>query len=351
MKKLIGIFCFLLIIYGCLLVADEGARTANNHFNLARRVGLYGILSVGAGMLIISGGIDLSIGAVVGLSATVFAMLLQGDGRLGRFLVSAHTTAGLKDTAAYPILAMLIVLGLGATIGLINGVLVTKVRVQAFVVTLCGLFVYRGASRWVAGDQVKGLGNSLEGMKDVLYRSTAVAGLPMSLVFFVVLAAVAGVFLHFSAHGRYLFAIGSNEKAAKYSGVPTDRYKLLAYVLCSTLASFYGILFLMQENSAQPSSTGSFLELYAIAGAVLGGCSLRGGEGSLPGMVIGTSILVLLPNLSIMLGIPSSLEYTVIGGALLVGAVLDEVLRRVTLSWATLVAYVRIAGTLVGLGK
>src|SRR5262249_41570708 len=162
---------------------------------------------------------------------------------------------GLNDTVAHPVLAILIVLGLGALIGLVNGLLVTKVRLQAFVVTLCGLFVYRGASRWVAGDSVKGLGNSFEGLKDVLYGSTAVAGLPMSLVFLIVIAAGAGVFLHFSAHGRYLFAIGSNETAARYSGVATDRYKLLAYVLCSTLAAFCGVLFLMQENSAQPSST------------------------------------------------------------------------------------------------
>src|SRR5262249_13907630 len=145
---------------------------------------------------------------------------------------------------------------------------------------------------------------------------------------FTVLALIGAVFLHFSVHGRYFYAIGSNEKAARYSGVATDRYKLLAYVLCSTLAAFYGVLFLMQENSAQPSSTGNFLELYAIAGGVLGGCSLRGGEGNIVGMAIGTSILVLLPNLSIMLGIPSSLEYTVIGGALLLGAILDEVTRR-----------------------
>src|SRR5207247_6180774 len=133
---------------------------------------------------------------------------------------------------------------------------------------------------------------------------------------------------HFSAYGRYFFAIGSNETAARYSGIRTDRYKLLAYVLCSTLASFFGILLLMQENSAQPSSTGTFMELYAIAGAVLGGCSLRGGEGTVVGVLIGTCILVLLPNLTNMWGIRSELDYTVIGAALLAGAMLDELLRR-----------------------
>lgn len=337
MKKFIGIFAFLLIIYGVLLWSDEGARSAVNHFNLARRIGMYGILTLGAGTLIISGGIDLSIGSVVGLSATIFAMLLQGELGLTRWLTTPAEGGQLTSwqVILLPIVSIAAVLLLGATIGLVNGLLVTKVRVQAFVVTLCGLFIFRGAARWIAGDTVHGLGISHQTLKYYLYRSTDVFGLPMSLVFFLILAAVAVIFLHFSVHGRYLYAIGSNEKAASYSGVATDRYKILAYVLCSTLASLYGVLFLMQENSAQPSSTGNFLELYAIAGAVLGGCSLRGGEGSVAGLAIGTTILVLLPNLAIMLKIPSSLEYTVIGGALLLGAILDEVLRRFGAARAT----------------
>jgi len=309
MKKLVGIALFLGILYAALLAADPNAGSAQNHFNLGRRVGLYGIISLGAGILIISGGIDLSIGSVVGLCATLLAMLLT-------------------DYRWSPLPAMLAVLGVGLAVGLVNGLLVTKLRVQAFIVTLCGLFIYRGAARWIAGDQVKGLGNQFEDWKYILYGNRDVLGLPMFLVIFAVLAVVATVFLHFSVYGRYLYAIGSNEKAARYSGIATDRYKILAYVLCSVLAAFFGILLLMQENSAQPSSTGSFLELYAIAGAVLGGCSLRGGEGTVLGIVIGTSILWILPNLTNMWGIPSELEYVVIGVALLFGAILDELLRR-----------------------
>lgn len=315
MKKFVGVVLFLAVVYGFLLLADPGARTLLNHFNLARRIGLFGIISLGAGLLIITGGIDLSIGSVVGLCATIFAMLLR-----------------VPFYAANPILAILIVLAIGASIGFMNGVLVTKVRVQAFVVTLCGLFVFRGAARWLAKDSVKGLGNTCGPLKEALYSSTTIFGvdiwMPRSLLIFLVFVAIAVIFLHFSVYGRYFYAIGSNEKAAAYSGIATSRYKILAYVICSALAAVYGMLLLMQENSAQPSSTGTFLELYAIAGAVLGGCSLRGGEGSVAGIVLGTSILVLLPNMSNMWGIPSELEFTVIGGALLLGAILDELLRR-----------------------
>jgi ribose transport system permease protein len=152
-------------------------------------------------------------------------------------------------------------------------------------------------------------------------------GVPVSLVIFILLAVLATVLLHFSVYGRYFYAIGSNERAARYSGIATDRYKILAYVWCSLLAAFFAILFLMEENSVQPSDTGSFFELYAIAGAVLGGCSLRGCEGNVLGIFIGTAILWILPNFTNMWGVPQSLKFTVIGGALLLGAMLDELLR------------------------
>lgn len=309
MKKLAGIALFLLLLYAALLVSTEGARSGENHFNIARRIGLYGLVTVGVGVLIVSGGIDLSIGSVVALSATFMVVLLR------------------QGVGALP--AMLATLGLGCLIGLLHGLLVTKLRVQAFVVTLCGLFIYRGMARWLGKDEALSLGNTFPAFwRHWLYRSRAVFGLPMSLVILLVVAALVAVFLHRSIYGRYLSAIGSNEKAVRYSGIPTDRYKVFAYVLCSALAAFYGILFLMENNQVQPTTDGSLLELYAIAGAVLGGCSLRGGEGTVLGMLIGTAILTLLANLVTMWEIPSALEYTVIGLALLVGAILDEALRR-----------------------
>lgn len=309
MKKLIGLALFLLVLYALLLVSDPGARSAYNHFNLGKRIGLYGIISLGAGCLIISGGIDLSIGSVVGLCATVTAMLLTKQ-------------------QWPPIAAVAATLALGAAIGLAHGLLVTRLKVQAFIVTLCGLFIYRGIARWLSRDEVQGLEDKAGWLKDYLYPSKHVLGLPMSLVILLILAAVATVFLHFSVYGRYLTAIGSNEQAARYAGIATDRYKVLAYVICSTLAAFFAIMFLMEYNSAQPSSTGNFLELYAIAGAVLGGCSLRGGEGTVLGVMIGAAILWILPNFTKMWNVSSQLEYTVIGSALLVGALLDEFLRR-----------------------
>jgi ribose transport system permease protein len=150
----------------------------------------------------------------------------------------------------------------------------------------------------------------------------------MILLVLLGIALLAAVFLHFSVYGRYLYAIGYNEQAARYAGIPTDRYKLLAYVLCSILAALGGVLHMLDVGTAQGSVAGSWYELYAITGAVLGGCSLRGGQGSVAGILLGTAVLPLLRMLVIFAGVPSHLEYTVIGLALLLGTIADELLRR-----------------------
>jgi ribose transport system permease protein len=307
MKKLLGILTFLLILYAFILIATNPEFWGANLYNLGQRIGLSGILCLGAGLLIITGGVDLSMGSVVALCASVFCMLV------------------IDYKLPIPIAAV-VVLVVGALIGLINGLIVTYLHVQAFVVTLCGLFIYRGAARWVTGDQVPSIENQIVHISR--FCRGAFLEIPIYLWLLLALFTVATVFLHLTVHGRYFYAIGSNERAARYAGINVNFYKILAYVLCSTFTAIYALMYVVHVTTVQPSTTGSFLELYAIAGAVLGGCSLRGGEGTTPGMFIGTAILVLLPNLTNMWGIPSMLEQTVIGGALLICAVLDEVLRR-----------------------
>ena len=152
--------------------------------------------------------------------------------------------------------------------------------------------------------------------------------MPVYLVILVGLVAVAAVFLHLTVHGRYFLALGSNERAARFAGVSVDLYKVMAYVLCSTLATLYSFLALMNSPSVQPSSIGQNVELIAIAGAVLGGCTLRGGEGTVYGMVVGTMIIQILMKLKSFWDIPDSAEGMMIGIILLAGITVDELLRR-----------------------
>lgn len=309
MLKLVGNIVVLGVLYGALMLdpETETARSQQNHQFLAERIGLYGILSLGAGLLIITGGIDLSMGSTVALASVVFQQLLM-------------------DYHWPPAAAIGATLLLGVAIGLLHGLLVTLARVQPFIVTLCGLFIYRSVARRLTYDQTVGLGSRYEELKE--FFNGELFHVPIHFVIFLGLLLVLGIFLHASVYGRYFYAIGSNEKAAQYCGIPTARYKVLAYVLCSTLTVSFAMLNMLKMNSVQPSTTGNFFELYGIAAAVMGGCSLRGGEGNVLGILLGTCIIYVLPNYVFYKGVSSTLEGAIFGAVLLVGALADELLRR-----------------------
>ena len=234
-------------------------------------------------------------------------------------------------------MALLTVLLIAAALGLVHGLLVTRARLQPFVVTLCGLLIYRGLSRWLTGDNPAGLGEYSDGLCQLgsgrlnIYTNAAgdSFGIPYPFFFLVVIGIVAAVFLNRTIWGRYLLALGRNEEAARFSGIDTGKVTLTAYIVCTTLAAVGGMLFALDSLSISPSSFGNFFELYAIAAAVLGGCSLRGGEGSIVGVVIGTAVMQVLNNLIVLLKISSTLEYAIIGSVILVGVLADEAVKRV----------------------
>ena len=143
-----------------------------------------------------------------------------------------------------------------------------------------------------------------------------------------VIAAIMWVVLHRSVFGRYLYAVGKNEEAARYSGIRTTRVIVAAYMICDVLTALSSIFFAMYTRSILPSGHGNFYELYAIAAAVLGGFSLRGGEGSIIGVVLGTILLQVLQNLVNLLGIPSSLNFAVMGSVILIGVIADQQFAR-----------------------
>lgn len=330
MNKLLGISLFLLALYVGLLFSDPAAGTYKNHFNIGQRVGLYGVLTLAAGLVIVTANIDLSMGSVVGLCATITGLLLMNPvWKIAYFFDGTNfhcLTFEVPDPTVRLVLAIPIVLTLGVLIGLINGLLVTYLRVQAFIVTLCGMFVYRGLARWATNDQSTGLASEYPEVKAWLLGD--IWGVPVHLAILFVLLVAAGIFLHVSVFGRYFFALGSNERAARFSGISVNFYKVLAFVLCSTLTAFYSIMWVFTYNSVQPSGAGAGDELYAIAGAVLGGFSLRGGDGTVLGILIGACIIHILPTMTTMWGVSNTLEPVVIGLALLLGATVDELLRR-----------------------
>ncbi len=307
---ILGIFAAVTIVAA---VFGDNFLTAYNLMNLVQRTALFSILALGAGMVIVTGGIDLSIGSVVCLSGIMTPWLLVEQ--------------GWSPGATIPL-----VLAISAAIGLFHGLLVTRLRLQPFLVTLCGLLLYRGLARWMTGDQSQGFQGMYEGVRSIALGKIPVGlgsfQLPATVVPLMVLAVLLALFFTRTVWGRWLLATGRNEAAARYSGVPTARLVTLSYVACSLLAGFGGMLFIFDIGSAQPSDFGNFYELYAIAAAVLGGCSLRGGEVSVTGIVLGAATLQVLRNAIILLGLGSQLEFAVIGTVLLVGVAADEIVRR-----------------------
>lgn len=317
MKKNLGILGLFLVVFIATAFANPDFINAYNLENLIRRASLYGIIGIGVSLVIITSGIDLSIGSMIGLVGTMLPYLLIEHG--------ASLFTGL-----------LAVVALSASIGLVHGLLVTRLKLQPFVVTLCGLLIYRGCARWMTGDSVQGFKGNYDSLRYLAIGKIPVGtlpgigefNLPVPFLLMIGLAIVAAIFLNKTIYGRYLLALGRNEQAARYSGINTDRMVVLAYVLCSLVAGFGGILFALDSNSIQPDNFGSFYELYAIAAAVLGGCSLRGGQGSIFGVVIGAAILPLLRNSINLLGMPTTLEFAIIGVVILAGVIVDEVVKR-----------------------
>ena len=213
---------------------------------------------------------------------------------------------------------------LGALIGLAHGLLITKMKMQPFIVTLCGLLIYRGIARFYTGDGTAGFTFGVSFPELEWLTMGRSFGIPHSFIAMIVVAAIMWVVLHRSVFGRHLFAVGKNEEAARYSGIRTHSVIIAAYVICAVLTAIAAIFFAMYTRSISPSSHGNFYELYAIAAAVLGGCSLRGGEGSIIGIVLGAILLQVLQNLVNLLGIPSSLNFAVMGSVILIGVLADQ---------------------------
>ncbi|WP_417389649.1 ABC transporter permease [Gimesia sp.] len=314
MKKILGILILLIVVCLVTAVSNEHFFSAYNMQNVIRLTSLFGIISIGVAFVIISGGIDLSIGSVICLVGSLLPYMIME--------MNVPVAVALILSAVISI-----------AIGLTHGLLITKLKLQPFIVTLCGLLIYRGIARGVTEDQTQGFGSTHNGLR---YLATGKIDipflegfkLPVPFLIMLGLALVAAFFLNKTIFGRYLKAIGNNEAAARYSGINTDRTVITAYVICSFLAGVGGVLFALDINSVQPEGIGNFYELYAIAAAVLGGCSIRGGEGSILGVVIGAALMRVLRNSITMLGIPSQLEFAIIGAVILVGVITDELVKR-----------------------
>ncbi|HEY6217408.1 MAG TPA: ABC transporter permease [Pyrinomonadaceae bacterium] len=318
MKKELGIFVLLIVLCIVVSVINPNFLLAINLQNLARQIGAFGIFSIGLGLVIITGGIELSVGSMMALLGVLLSMMLTEWG------------FGVP-------LSILAIIGIAMVLTLGHGLLITRLDMQPFIVTLCGLLFYRGLARFITNDETKGFG-TVAGLDFLRFMANGnLAGIPMPFVLLIIVSVITWVVLHRSVYGRYLYATGRNPEAARYAGISTKWIVTFTYVIAGGLTAISGIIFAFYTNSVSPANHGNAYELYGIAAAVLGGCSLRGGEGSVVGIVIGTALLQVLRNLVNLLGIPSSLDFAVMGAVILIGVMADQIFterrnrRQVTL--------------------
>ena len=304
LKKDIGLLILILVVGTVVAIINPLFISPINIANTANLIGLFGIFSIGQAFVIITGGIELSVGSIIALLGVLFVDLM------------------VNHNVPWPV-ALVMMLVLGVLMGLAHALLITRMHLQPFIATLCGLLIYRGTARWYTADGTAGFGFGVS-FPELEWLTTGRSfGIPHSLIALVMVAAVMWVVLHRSVFGRYLYAVGKNEEAARYSGVNTNAVIVASYMICGLLTAISAIFFAMYTRSISPSSHGNFYELYAIAASVLGGFSLRGGEGSIVGVVLGTILLQVLQNLVNLLGIPSSLNFAVMGSVILIGVLAD----------------------------
>ncbi|WP_353474511.1 ABC transporter permease [Salipiger sp. H15] len=298
--------------------ASPAFLSVNNTLTILLQTSVIGLLGIGMTMVIITGGIDLSVGSVLALSGTVTGMMVK---------------------AGVPVVpAMMLGVCMGAACGLFNGFVVTRMKITPFVATLGMMLIARGAALQLTGaapisqlgEAFGVLGNGalfrVVEMQPNGFPKVIFPGIPYPAILLVVVAIAASYMLRRRAIGRHIYATGSNEEAARLSGVLVDRTKLIAYTLSGALAGVAGNVLMSRLITAQPSE-GVMYELDAIAAAVIGGASLMGGVGGISGTMIGAFIIGVLRNGLNMGGVSSFIQQIVIG-FVVIGAVYIDQLRN-----------------------
>ncbi len=294
-QSLIGLIIFSIII----AIINPIFMSTGNISNVLRQTSINAIIAVGMTFVIITGGIDLSVGSTFAFASAVTAFLLK--------------------SGVNPIVALIAGLLTGAIIGLINGVIITKGKLQPFIVTLATMTIIRGATLIFTDGKPLTLTDS--GL-DWLGRGK-LFGIPTPIIIMIIVILIAYYILSNTTIGRYLYATGSNEEASKLSGVSVDKIKMFAYTVSGMLASLAGIIIMARLSTAQPNA-GDGYELDAIAAVVLGGTSLTGGIGSVGGTIIGSLIIGVLSNALNLMNVSSYYQLLAKGIVILIAVLLDK---------------------------
>ncbi|ANS75914.1 ribose ABC transporter permease [Paenibacillus yonginensis] len=294
---LLGLIILIIIVS----VLNSSFLEPLNILNMLRQVSINALIAFGMTFVILTGGIDLSVGSILALSSAFIANLM---------------VSGLD-----PVLAIIVGCLAGGVMGAVNGLMITKGKMAPFIATLATMTIFRGLTLvYTNGNPITGLGDS---MAFQLFGRGYQFGIPVPAVTMIITFAILWVVLHKTSFGRKTYAIGGNEKAARVSGIKVSRVKIMIYALAGLLSALAGAILTSRLNSAQPTA-GTSYELDAIAAVVLGGTSLSGGRGRIVGTLIGVLIIGILNNGLNLLGVSSFYQMVVKGIVILIAVLIDR---------------------------
>jgi ribose/xylose/arabinose/galactoside ABC-type transport system permease subunit len=296
-----GIYIAFAILFIILSISSDSFLTTTNIINIFRQVSIIGIVAVGMSFVIITGGIDLSVGSIMALSAVVASSLAKADSNYSLFI------------------PIIIGMAVGLACGLINGVLVAKWKVAPFIATLGMMTAARGlAMVYTDGRPVIGLSNAYDNI-----GSGSVLGIPIPIIAFLIIILIGIFLLNFTVFGRHVFATGGNEQSAKLSGIRVNSVKIGVYVMAGLLSGIGGIILSSRIMSGSPV-LGQGYELDAIAAVVIGGTSLFGGIGSIIGTLIGVLIIGVMNNGLDLMNVSSYYQQILKGAIIVIAVLLDK---------------------------
>ncbi len=289
----------LAVIFIALSIISSDFLTVSNIFNVLRQISINALIAFGMTFVILTGGIDLSVGAILALSGAITAGLMAGG----------------MDT----FLAVVIGLLIGAILGAVNGFIIAKGKVAPFIATLATMTVFRGLTLvYTEGKPITGLNEDFAILGKGFFLEV-----PMPIIWMLISFVILYIILKNTTFGRHVYALGSNEEATRLSGINTGKVKIFVYSISGLLAALSGIILTSRLNSAQPTA-GTSYELDAIAAVVLGGTSLSGGKGWIVGTLIGAMIIGVLDNGLNLLNVSSFYQLVVKGGVILLAVLLDR---------------------------
>ena len=308
-------FIVLIILMIFFSITANNFLTVGSLLTVAKHVALYGILAIGMTYVIITGGIDLSVGSVAGLAGMIAGGLIQ---------------EGLTIYFSIPLVVLITVL-LGAFIGALNGVVITKFNVAPFIATLGSMYICRGLANIRSNGATfsnlggyEGLGNT--GF-EVFGRNFAGTMIPTGVIILIIVAVVAGLILKKTPFGWHVQAIGGNERASKLSGIKVDRVKIWVYAFSGLCSAIVGIIATSQLVSATPK-TGESWEMNAIAASVLGGTSMAGGVGSIGGTIVGAFVIGVINDGMTMCGVTEFWQKVIRGLVIIIAVIIDQFQRN-----------------------